>query len=82
MKRREADAVIGSRMIDPEGMPLKRRISNRIANYVTYFCLEFGQQTANPDFVVSIEKPLNTFEFVLIGWKLVVKLFVRLDITI
>ncbi len=45
LKRREADAVIGSRMIDPEGMPLKRRISNRIANYVTYFL--FGVWTTD-----------------------------------
>lgn len=45
LKRREADVVIGSRLIDPEGMPMKRRIANRIANYVTYFL--FGVWTTD-----------------------------------
>ena len=34
--RREADAVIGSRLINPDGMPFKRRLANKIGNYVTY----------------------------------------------
>lgn len=33
---RKADVVIGSRMIDPDGMPLIRRIGNRIINIITY----------------------------------------------
>lgn len=36
LRRREADAVIGSRMMNPEGMPFKRRLANRIGNFVTY----------------------------------------------
>jgi glycosyltransferase involved in cell wall biosynthesis len=32
----EADVVIGSRMLDPVGMPYSRRLANWIANFVTY----------------------------------------------
>lgn len=32
----EADVVIGSRLIDAAGMPLKRRISNLLANHLTW----------------------------------------------
>lgn len=45
LRRREADAVIGSRLINPEGMPLKRRVANKIANFVTY--LLFGVWTTD-----------------------------------
>lgn len=45
LRRREADAVIGSRMIEPEGMPFKRRVANKIANFVTYFL--FGVWTTD-----------------------------------
>lgn len=31
----EADFVIGSRLIDPQGMPLTRRLANRAANTIT-----------------------------------------------
>lgn len=36
LKRREADAVVGSRLINAEGMPFKRRLANKIANYITF----------------------------------------------
>ena len=32
----EAEVVIGSRMLDPQGMPYRRRMANWIANVVTY----------------------------------------------
>lgn len=34
--RGEADVVIGTRMLDPQGMPWSRRCANRIANLVTH----------------------------------------------
>jgi glycosyltransferase involved in cell wall biosynthesis len=34
--KREADVVIGSRMLDPIGMPYRRRLANWTANIVTY----------------------------------------------
>lgn len=40
IEKGEADIVIGSRMLDPAGMPWSRRVANRIANVVTY--LLFG----------------------------------------
>jgi glycosyltransferase involved in cell wall biosynthesis len=36
IKRGEAEVVIGSRMLDPRGMPYQRRLANWIANVVTY----------------------------------------------
>lgn len=45
LRRREADVVIGSRLIDSEGMPFKRKVANKIANYVTYFL--FGVWTTD-----------------------------------
>lgn len=36
IRKGEADFVIGSRMIDPEGMPLVRRVANRCANLCTW----------------------------------------------
>lgn len=41
----EADVVIGSRLMDPAGMPLSRRIANRIANIVSYVL--FGVQSTD-----------------------------------
>ncbi|MEK7145583.1 MAG: glycosyltransferase family 2 protein [Patescibacteria group bacterium] len=35
LKKGEADAVIGSRLLQPEGMPWFRRIQNRIGNVIT-----------------------------------------------
>ena len=39
----EAEVVIGSRLLDPRGMPYRRRLANWIANVVTY--LLFGGWT-------------------------------------
>jgi glycosyltransferase involved in cell wall biosynthesis len=36
VRRGEADFVIGSRMLDPEGMPIMRRVANRFANLCTW----------------------------------------------
>jgi glycosyltransferase involved in cell wall biosynthesis len=41
----DADVVIGSRMLDPLGMPYQRRVANWIANVVTY--LLFGTWTTD-----------------------------------
>jgi UDP-N-acetylglucosamine---dolichyl-phosphate N-acetylglucosaminyltransferase len=41
----EAEVVIGSRMLDPQGMPYRRRLANWIANVVTY--LLFGGWTTD-----------------------------------
>jgi glycosyltransferase involved in cell wall biosynthesis len=41
----EAEVVIGSRMLDPQGMPYPRRMANWIANVVTY--LLFGGWTTD-----------------------------------
>jgi glycosyltransferase involved in cell wall biosynthesis len=41
----EAEVVIGSRMLDPQGMPYRRRMANWIANVVTY--LLFGAWTTD-----------------------------------
>lgn len=41
----EAEVVIGSRMLDPMGMPYRRRLANWIANVVTY--LLFGGWTTD-----------------------------------
>jgi UDP-N-acetylglucosamine---dolichyl-phosphate N-acetylglucosaminyltransferase len=41
----EAEVVIGSRMLDPRGMPYRRRMANSIANVVTY--LLFGAWTTD-----------------------------------
>jgi glycosyltransferase involved in cell wall biosynthesis len=43
--RGEAEVVIGSRMLDPRGMPYRRRLANWIANVVTY--LLFGGWTTD-----------------------------------
>jgi UDP-N-acetylglucosamine---dolichyl-phosphate N-acetylglucosaminyltransferase len=43
--RGEAEVVIGSRMLDPRGMPYRRRLANWIANVVTY--LFFGGWTTD-----------------------------------
>jgi glycosyltransferase involved in cell wall biosynthesis len=43
--RGEAEVVIGSRMLDPWGMPYRRRLANWIANVVTY--LLFGGWTTD-----------------------------------
>lgn len=45
IEKGEADIVIGSRMLDPAGMPWYRRVANRIANVVTY--LLFGVRTTD-----------------------------------
>lgn len=39
IERGEADVAIGSRLINPEGMPWSRRLANRIANLVTFVLL-------------------------------------------
>ncbi|MBT7703506.1 glycosyltransferase family 2 protein [Candidatus Peregrinibacteria bacterium] len=36
LKNKEAEVVIGSRLLNPEGMPLHRRLFNWIGNIVTY----------------------------------------------
>jgi glycosyltransferase involved in cell wall biosynthesis len=36
IQKGEADLVIGSRMLDPEGMPVLRRIANRFASLCTW----------------------------------------------
>lgn len=36
LRRREADVVIGSRMLNPDGMPWYRQLMNKIANVITY----------------------------------------------
>jgi UDP-N-acetylglucosamine---dolichyl-phosphate N-acetylglucosaminyltransferase len=41
----EAEVVIGSRMLDPRGMPYRRRLANWTANVVTY--LLFGGWTTD-----------------------------------
>jgi len=41
----EAEVVIGSRMLDPRGMPFQRRLANWLANVVTY--LLFGGWTTD-----------------------------------
>jgi glycosyltransferase involved in cell wall biosynthesis len=41
----EAEVVIGSRMLDPRGMPFRRRLANWLANVVTY--LLFGGWTTD-----------------------------------
>jgi UDP-N-acetylglucosamine---dolichyl-phosphate N-acetylglucosaminyltransferase len=41
----KAEVVIGSRMLDPQGMPYRRRLANWIANVVTY--LLFGGWTTD-----------------------------------
>jgi UDP-N-acetylglucosamine---dolichyl-phosphate N-acetylglucosaminyltransferase len=41
----EAEVVIGSRMLDPRGMPYQRRLANWTANVVTY--LLFGGWTTD-----------------------------------
>lgn len=41
----EAEVVIGSRMLDPRGMPYRRRLANWIANMITY--LLFGGWTSD-----------------------------------
>jgi UDP-N-acetylglucosamine---dolichyl-phosphate N-acetylglucosaminyltransferase len=41
----EAEVVIGSRMLDPRGMPYRRRVANGLANVVTY--LLFGGWTTD-----------------------------------
>lgn len=41
----DADAVIGSRLLNPEGMPWYRRLQNRMANIFTY--LLFGVWTTD-----------------------------------
>jgi glycosyltransferase involved in cell wall biosynthesis len=41
----EAEVVIGSRMLDPRGMPYRRRLANWTANVVTY--LLFGAWTTD-----------------------------------
>jgi glycosyltransferase involved in cell wall biosynthesis len=41
----KAEVVIGSRMLDPQGMPYRRRMANWIANVVTY--LLFGGWTTD-----------------------------------
>ncbi len=45
IEKGEADVVIGSRMLDPLGMPYRRRVANWIANVVTY--LLFGGWTTD-----------------------------------
>jgi glycosyltransferase involved in cell wall biosynthesis len=45
IQKAEADVVIGSRMLDPRGMPRRRRLANRVANLVTY--LLFGGWTTD-----------------------------------
>lgn len=45
IEKGEADVVIGSRMIDPAGMPWSRRLANRIANPITG--LLFGGRTTD-----------------------------------
>jgi UDP-N-acetylglucosamine---dolichyl-phosphate N-acetylglucosaminyltransferase len=37
IEKGEADVVIGSRLLDPVGMPYSRRLANWIANVATYF---------------------------------------------
>jgi UDP-N-acetylglucosamine---dolichyl-phosphate N-acetylglucosaminyltransferase len=44
----EAEVVIGSRMLDPRGMPYRRRLANWIANVVTY--LLFGGWTTDSQY--------------------------------
>lgn len=41
----EAEVVIGSRMMNPEGMPYRRRLANWLANLATY--LLFGGRTTD-----------------------------------
>ena len=41
----EADVVIGSRMLNPAGMPWSRRLANWVANLATYFL--FGVRTTD-----------------------------------
>lgn len=45
IKEGSADVVIGSRLLNPEGMPLVRRIANRIGNAVT--ALLFGARVTD-----------------------------------
>jgi glycosyltransferase involved in cell wall biosynthesis len=45
MELGEAEVVIGSRMLDPRGMPYRRRVANWTANVVTY--LLFGCWTTD-----------------------------------
>jgi glycosyltransferase involved in cell wall biosynthesis len=45
IERGEAEVVIGSRMLDPLGMPYRRRLANWTANVVTY--LLFGGWTTD-----------------------------------
>lgn len=45
LKDDQSDAVIGSRLINPEGMPLARRIANKVGNIVTFFL--FGIYTTD-----------------------------------
>jgi UDP-N-acetylglucosamine---dolichyl-phosphate N-acetylglucosaminyltransferase len=45
IERGEAEVVIGSRMLNPTGMPYRRRFANWIANVVTY--LLFGGWTTD-----------------------------------
>lgn len=41
----EADAVVGSRLLNPEGMPFSRRMLNRLGNLATFFL--FGVWTTD-----------------------------------
>jgi glycosyltransferase involved in cell wall biosynthesis len=41
----EAEVVIGSRMLEPQGMPYRRRLANLLANVATY--LLFGAWTTD-----------------------------------
>jgi UDP-N-acetylglucosamine---dolichyl-phosphate N-acetylglucosaminyltransferase len=45
IEKGEADVVVGSRLLEPMGMPHSRRLANRIANVVTY--LLFGVWTTD-----------------------------------
>jgi glycosyltransferase involved in cell wall biosynthesis len=45
IERGEAEVVIGSRMLDPQGMPYRRRLANWLANVVTH--LLFGGWTTD-----------------------------------
>jgi len=45
IERGEVDAVIGSRLLDPRGMPWSRRVANRLANLATYVL--FGARTTD-----------------------------------
>lgn len=45
IEKGEADVVIGSRLLNPAGMPWSRRLANRIANVATF--LLFGVRTTD-----------------------------------